>query len=636
MRAHALLLACMSCHGHGRRIQGKHAQIEGKLHDEINVLQAVHSQAVGYARDCNFDESKFKAISRINRMKMVAGLILSQSPELAWHGQGLSVGRLALARSRVQSKWKIEAVSSPAAPIINTSTHASHDFTAHAACGSYFSTRAVCGSHFSSSVTHGTNFKHKFDHCFDSGILSSELFCNREIDLKQVDAVGFDMDFTLASYTTKFDLLAFDGAKHKLVKDHGYPSDVLNFKYDPKAFPRGLVIDVERGNIIKADRHKYVRVACHGRRVLSSAERKEAYRPSFEGVPGFSGSNWVKLDTLFQAVDAELFSQLVDLKDRKPQQLQQSYKEIYSDVRSAVDMCHRDGTIKREVAQNPYPYIQRDGRTLPLLKEMKRAGKKVFLLTNSDWHYTNVIMNHLWGNQPDGRDHEWMSLFDVIICSANKPGFLTDNCTKLFRVQTHNGLPEKTVGVSTDTASFLAQGKVFQGGNYRHLHKMLNLFSGERVLYVGDHMYSDVLRTKRTLGWRTCLIIPELEQELTLLADSQDLRCEMFRLRKKQLLLDEDLDQAVLEEGPRSKVVLRMQHLQSDVKAMLKEVTRTYHKSFHDVWGQLFKAGYQDSLFAKQVAGYACLYTSKVGNLYMVSPMRHFRPTCDEMPHERP
>lgn len=27
-------------------------------------------------------------------------------------------------------------------------------------------------------------------------------------------------------------------------------------------------------------------------------------------------------------------------------------------------------------------------------------------------------------------------------------------------------------------------------------------------------MFSDILRSKRTLGWRTCLIIPELEHEL--------------------------------------------------------------------------------------------------------------------------
>ena len=62
-------------------------------------------------------------------------------------------------------------------------------------------------------------------------------------------------------------------------------------------------------------------------------------------------------------------------------------------------------------------------------------------------------------------------------------------------------------------AAFLADGKVFQGGNWLHLHDMLSVSGGDRVLYVGDHTYSDILRSKRTLGWRTCLVIPELEHE---------------------------------------------------------------------------------------------------------------------------
>jgi len=58
---------------------------------------------------------------------------------------------------------------------------------------------------------------------------------------------------------------------------------------------------------------------------------------------------------------------------------------------------------------------------------------------------------------------------------------------------------------------------VFQGGNYRHLNEILGLTSGEQVLYVGDHMYSDVLKSKRDLGWRTCLIVPEVAEELAML-----------------------------------------------------------------------------------------------------------------------
>lgn len=59
------------------------------------------------------------------------------------------------------------------------------------------------------------------------------------------------MDYTLAQYYSTFDLLAFEGARHKLVHNLGYPEAVNNFQYDPQSFARGLVIDKARGNIIK-------------------------------------------------------------------------------------------------------------------------------------------------------------------------------------------------------------------------------------------------------------------------------------------------------------------------------------------------------------------------------------------------
>lgn len=34
---------------------------------------------------------------------------------------------------------------------------------------------------------------------------------------------------------------------------------------------------------------------------------------------------------------------------------------------------------------------------------------------------------------------------------------------------------------------------------------------------MGDHIFADVLRSKKTLGWRTMLVIPELETELAML-----------------------------------------------------------------------------------------------------------------------
>ena len=93
--------------------------------------------------------------------------------------------------------------------------------------------------------------------------LPSQIFVNVELNGEQLESVGFDMDFTLAQYNEAFDLLAFEGAKQKLVHELGYPVEVLDFKYSADSFRRGLIIDRARGNVIKIDRHKYVRKVYH-------------------------------------------------------------------------------------------------------------------------------------------------------------------------------------------------------------------------------------------------------------------------------------------------------------------------------------------------------------------------------------
>lgn len=44
----------------------------------------------------------------------------------------------------------------------------------------------------------------------------------------------------------------------------GYPEEVSEFQMDIQAYQRGLVIDKKRGNMLKLDRHKYVKVGTRG------------------------------------------------------------------------------------------------------------------------------------------------------------------------------------------------------------------------------------------------------------------------------------------------------------------------------------------------------------------------------------
>lgn len=158
-----------------------------------------------------------------------------------------------------------------------------------------------------------------------------------------------------------------------------------------------MIIDTERGNFLKIDRHKYVRVAYHGLEEISSLTRKLLYSKNFNKVESFSEKAYINMDTLFQFVDAHLFALLIDMKDRGDNDFLDytTYGEIYRHIRESVDLCHRDGVIKDEVAKNPEKYIVLDRGTIPMLRRYRAAGIKTFLLTNSFWEYTSTAMNFL-------------------------------------------------------------------------------------------------------------------------------------------------------------------------------------------------------------------------------------------------
>ena len=177
-------------------------------------------------------------------------------------------------------------------------------------------------------------------------------------------------------------------------------------------------------------------------------------------------------------------------------------------------------------------------------------------------------------------------------------------------------------------------GKFYQGGNAQILHKLLQLHSGDSLLYVGDHIYSDILRSKRTLGWRTCLIVPELATEIVTHKKSRPKREELMLLRKKQYALESQLEKLYFKlrstsatEAPKAAEQSEAVHgdahsqgassrLQAEEErdrltnelSLLKEEIRgklaVYDSGFHPRWGQLFKAGFRESRIAKQVTSY--------------------------------
>lgn len=66
------------------------------------------------------------------------------------------------------------------------------------------------------------------------------------------------------------------------------------------------------------------------------------------------------------------------------------------------------------------------------------------------------------------------------------------------------------------------------------------------MLYVGDHIYGDILRSKKTLGWRTMLVVPELAHEMECLerAEKAGFPQRLRRLRQRRDRLADELQLA--------------------------------------------------------------------------------------------
>jgi len=341
-----------------------------------------------------------------------------------------------------------------------------------------------------------------------------------------------------------------------------------------------------------------------------------------------------------------------------------SYADIYADIRSAIDFCHRDGSLKRHVAANPGHYIHKDQNLVPLLQDLRFSGKKTFIVTNSFWDYTNIVMNYLIHDKVGAaKDLTWLDLFEVVVTGSAKPKFFQES-QSIFQVDTASGCLLNTdegnpmVDLDADSmeneSSVMPAGKVFQGGNYHILNRMLGIHdvSGSSILYVGDHIYGDILKSKKTLGWRTMLVVPEMDHEIAVLNQSMGLAEELFRMRKRRDAVEDEVQRiqwklAQVREGlaggnaplPEDEdewrdQVKRLEREYAELRKGHSAKLSDFHAQFHAIWGQLLKTGYQNSRFSSQIERFACLYTSHVGNLRYYSPNKSYRGLQDEMPHD--
>ncbi len=262
------------------------------------------------------------------------------------------------------------------------------------------------------------------------------------------------------------------------------------------------MVDRQLGNVFKMDRHSYVGRCYHGTRELTHDERRAVYRNEKINL---SSDRFEWIDTLFGLPEAVMYTTLVEWFDRERRGV--DYDKLFGDIRTAIDEAHRDDTLKSVIKADLPSFIMKDPQLGETLHKFRSSGKKLFLLTNSLFDYTQVVMSYLL-------DHErkaypsWRNYFDIVVVGGAKPAFFNE-LRPFVQID-----PATNAPIANGEIKHLSRDKVYQGGNVHDFESMSHI-RGEQVLYIGDHIYGDILRLRKQHMWRTAMVLQELEREIS-------------------------------------------------------------------------------------------------------------------------
>lgn len=463
------------------------------------------------------------------------------------------------------------------------------------------------------------------------------VYVNRDLKLARCEWIGFDMDYTLAVYRqAAMDRLSIDATVQKLV-GRGHPAWLLELDYPLDFAIRGLLVDKQLGNVLKMNRFKIVRRGYHGLRELTRNELRALYD---EKKIRHKTSRYHWVDTLYALSEVSVFVTVIAGYEARG--IQPEFGTLFDDIRDSIDEAHRDGTVVDTIAADLPRYLERDPELPSTLHKLRAAGKKLFLLTNSRWASTNAIMRYLVGGALPAYP-EFQDYFDAVVVAAKKPTFF----------QQKNPLLERLPDGSTAPATLpFERGKIYEGGNLDDLQEAMG--GGHRVMYVGDHIYGDILRSKKDSMWRTAMVLQELEDEIGAHERSRDdaaallevhqrhaeLEDAMRHLQQRAHSLATDAGNGGATAATRDEL-RRIRDMLASIRRQLRtldtearSLRRKIDVRFHPYWGSLLKEGGELSLFGAQVNEYACVYLSRVSNLLPYSPNQHFRSPHNAMHHE--
>lgn len=442
-----------------------------------------------------------------------------------------------------------------------------------------------------------------------SVIEPGQVFANAECNLKSVKTFGFDYDYTIANYREQvLGHMIYKKAAQYLVDEMGYPDGINKLEYDESFAIRGLHYDRQTGYLMKLNQYSRIQhdTAYYGRNRVSYEELQKRF-PGFRISDDYIHENVLMIGDLFALPKACLLSDVTQYM--LDNQIDFSHAYTFDDVERAIDHVHFNGIFHKEIMDDNWSKNFLDKKRPSLYKALKRwrdAGKRLFLLTNSNYAFVNFgcaqIFREVVQDKSNSIDH-WTQIFDVVMVNAQKPAWF-EGKKRFRRVHRDTGTLE------FQPVEEFKRGEVYTGGS---LHEFTRLFGGSStdIIYMGDNIYSDLRKPRKSGTWRTAAIIKELDAEI------QAANSKEFIAALSIVLEIEDLMTRVQRAKHNSVDDATKKQLSDAFVAMKLERDRqrtTLRDAFNHQFGSAFRTYAEASKFFYNIGRYADCYTSDISN----------------------
>eukprot|EP00127_Corallochytrium_limacisporum_P001108 Clim_evm19s39 gene=Clim_evmTU19s39 len=448
------------------------------------------------------------------------------------------------------------------------------------------------------------------------------VFVNNTVNLGTTDIFGFDYDWTICNYKSQYLLpLIYEMARKHLIDEFKYPSGFALYKgYDPDFAIRGLMFDARKGLLVKLNHVNSLSSTAvfFGRRRLSREEVHGQY--SGKHIPlDYQRRNLRTMWDLFCLPEACLISNIIQYFVDRNISFDPSY--VFNDVVAAIRHIHISGQLHREVIENKYKYLETRHDLRDQIQKLKKQGNTTFLLTNSSYTFVDEGMKYIFAKHGSSCD-DWANLFDIIVTSSDKPAFYSSD--RPFRI-----VDESSHRLQWKSVDNMSPSSIYAEGSLKSLNK-LTKWHGERVLYLGDHLYADLLEPTKSSGWRTGMIIKELEDEVLVRNSSQYRDIESHITYSEQALQDM-FTFCARDPTAYRRLRVEIEEWEYRRRMFLRQSANLFNVNF----GSVFRSHSGPTLFSYFVTRFSDIYTSDVTNVLQYHSDHRFFPLHRKyLPHE--